>query len=148
VTATLDGTLVAVGNRDLMATHEVTGVDRIAQRSPAGQPLIYVSLGGHAIGAITVPDEVKASTPDAVAALHADGVDIVMATGDASGPAQALATSLSIDSFHSGVKPDDNLAIVEQSQGEGHLVAMAGDGMNDAPGLAQADIGIDLRVVR
>jgi P-type E1-E2 ATPase len=66
-----------------MATHEVTGVERITQRSPAGQTLIYVSLGGHAIGAMTLADEVKASTPDAVAALHADGVDIVMATGDA-----------------------------------------------------------------
>jgi Cu+-exporting ATPase len=87
-------------------------------------------------------DPIKPSTSEAVATLAADGVHLVMATGDAPGPASHVAAQLGIDEFHAEVKPDDKLELVRTLQAGGRIVAMAGDGINDAPALAQAEIGI------
>lgn len=142
VTGVIDGQPVAVGNSDLMARQGVALEETLAARAPAGQTLIHVGVDGREIGVLALADSIKDTTATAVADLHADGIRIVMATGDAEGPAKAVADSLGIDAYHAGVKPDHKLAIVEDLQRQGLFVAMAGDGINDAPALAQANIGI------
>ena len=87
-------------------------------------------------------DKVKPTTPDAIRALHDLGLRIIMATGDAEGTAQAVARKLNIDEVHAEVSPEDKNALVRRLHGEGRKVAMAGDGVNDAPALAEADVGI------
>jgi Cu+-exporting ATPase len=107
-----------------------------------GETVVHVAIDGIEAGAIAMTDAIKPSTANAVVRLQRDGVSVVMATGDAESPARAVATELGIGSFHAGVKPDDKLRIVEDLQREGHTVAMAGDGINDAPALAKANVGI------
>ena len=87
-------------------------------------------------------DPIKSTTPDAIRTLHASGLRIVMATGDGLTTAKAVGARLGIDEVHGEVKPADKLALVEKLQKEGHVVAMAGDGINDAPALAKADVGV------
>jgi Cu+-exporting ATPase len=89
-----------------------------------------------------VTDPIKASTPDAIRTLHASGLRIVMATGDGLTTAKAVGAKLGIDEVHGEVKPADKLALVDKLQKEGHVVAMAGDGINDAPALAKSDVGV------
>ena len=100
------------------------------------------AAGGRLLGLLAVSDPVKASTPEALATLHGAGLRIVMATGDGLTTARAVAARLGIDEVHGEVKPADKLALVQSLQREGRVVAMAGDGINDAPALAQADVGI------
>ncbi len=142
VAASVAGQSVLVGNAELMTSSGVTTSDDLAGTAPAGQTVIHVAIDGEEAGLIALEDAIKESTAHAVEQLHADGVAIVMATGDGPGPAQQVAKTLGIDAHHAGVKPDEKLNIVEALHNEGHLVAMAGDGINDAPALAQADIGI------
>jgi Cu+-exporting ATPase len=103
---------------------------------------MYVALDGALAGLIAVADPVKESTPAAVDALHRDGLRVVMATGDGQRTAEAVAKRLGLDGVHGGVRPEDKAALVERLKREGRRVAMAGDGINDAPALASADVGI------
>jgi Cu+-exporting ATPase len=107
-----------------------------------GQTVMLVAVDAKAAGLVAVADPVKASTPKAIERLHAEGVEIVMLTGDNHATAQAVAGKLGIDRIHAEVLPEEKTEVIKALQKEGHIVAMAGDGINDAPALAQAHIGI------
>jgi len=107
-----------------------------------GASVMHLAIDGRLAGLLAVSDPIKASTPEAVNALRAAGIHIVMATGDGWTTARAIAARLGIDEVVGEVKPQDKVAIVSKLQMQGHKVAMAGDGINDAPALARADVGI------
>jgi Cu+-exporting ATPase len=107
-----------------------------------GQTVMLVAIDGRAAGLLGVADPIKLSTPEAIRALHAEGIRIVMLTGDSRTTAQAVARKLSIDEVVAEVLPDQKVDTVKRLQAEGHVVAMAGDGINDAPALAAAHVGI------
>ncbi|MCL4523251.1 MAG: heavy metal translocating P-type ATPase [Acidobacteria bacterium] len=107
-----------------------------------GQTVMFVAVNGKTAGMLGVADPVKVTTAEAVQQLHADGIRIVMLTGDSSTTAQAVAAKLGIDDVKAEVLPQDKAGVVKRLQGEGRFVAMAGDGINDAPALAQAQVGI------
>jgi Cu+-exporting ATPase len=139
------GRQLALGNTALM---EQLGIDVSGLLPQAetlrgeGASVMFLAGDGAPIGLLAVSDPVKASTPEALNALRAEGLRVVMATGDGLTTARAVATRLGIDEVHGEVKPADKLALVRRLQAEGRVVAMAGDGINDAPALAQADVGI------
>ncbi len=139
------GHRLALGNTALMAQE---GVDLAALRERAdslraeGASVMYLAMDGSLAGFIAVSDPVKETTAEALARLKSAGLRIVMATGDGVGTARAVGARLGIDEVHGEVKPADKLLLVERLQREGAVVAMAGDGINDAPALAQADVGI------
>ncbi|MBX6324242.1 MAG: heavy metal translocating P-type ATPase, partial [Rhodospirillaceae bacterium] len=145
VTGTVDGRRVAVGNARLMAE---LGIPAEAMRAEAealrndGATAVLVAVDGRAVGAIAVADPVKATTPAALAALRRDGIRIVMLTGDNRTTAAAVARRLGIDEVEAEVLPDQKNAVVRRLRAEGRVVAMAGDGVNDAPAMAAADVGI------
>ena len=145
VTGRVDGATVALGNRALM---EDSGVEfaGLAERADAlraeGQTVMFVAIGGAVAGLVGVADPIKESTPDAISELHAEGLRIVMLTGDSRATAQAVAGRLGIDEVVAEVLPDQKAGAVKRFQSEGRIVAMAGDGINDAPALAQAEVGI------
>ncbi|MCU7372450.1 copper-translocating P-type ATPase [Paucibacter sp. O1-1] len=136
---------LALGNTVLMAQAGVS-VDALKEQAEAlraqGASVMYLAADGQLLGLLAVSDPVKASTPEALASLHAAGLRIVMATGDGMTTARAVGKRLGIDEVHGEVKPADKLALVSRLQAEGRVVAMAGDGINDAPALAKADVGI------
>jgi Cu+-exporting ATPase len=103
---------------------------------------MFVAIGGKAAGLITVADPIKATTAEAIKQLHQDGIHIVMLTGDSRATAEVVARKLGIEKVFAGVLPEQKNEIVKKLQAEGHIVAMAGDGVNDAPALSQADVGI------
>jgi Cu+-exporting ATPase len=103
---------------------------------------LFVAIDGRTAGVISVADAIRATTPEAVAMLKADGLQIVMLTGDNRATAQAIASQLGIDDVRAEVLPGDKRDVVAEFQRQGRLVAMAGDGVNDAPALAQATVGI------
>jgi Cu+-exporting ATPase len=141
----VDGRRVAVGNAALLAEDNVRVTDLDADASAlrsAGHTIVFVAIDGQAAGMIAVADPVKASTPEAIALLHAAGLRIVMLTGDHASTANAVAATLGIDDVIAGVLPEQKRDAVARLQAEGYVVAMAGDGINDAPALAQADVGI------
>ena len=139
------GQALALGNTVLM---QQSGVDvaPLATQAEAlrsqGASVMHLAIGGRLAGLLAVSDPVKASTPEALATLRAAGLRVVMATGDGLTTARAVAQRLGIDEVHGEVQPADKLALVERLQKEGRTVAMAGDGINDAPALARADVGI------
>ena len=107
-----------------------------------GQTVMFVAIDGKAAGLIGVADPIKATTAEAITRLHQQGIHIVMLTGDSHATADAVARMLAIDDVHASVLPDKKGEIVKKLQAEGHVVAMAGDGVNDAPALTQANVGI------
>lgn len=141
----IDGREVALGNQELMAAvgADVAPVSRSAERlRKDGASVMYLAVDGLLAGAIAVADPIKASTLPALNALRADGLHLVMASGDAQATAEAVGRTLGIEDVRGGVRPQDKAALVQQLQDQGHRVAMAGDGINDAPALAAADVGI------
>ena len=145
VTGKVEGHQVALGNLKLL---ESLGVDArdLAQRADKlraeGQTVMLLAIDGKAAGLIGVADPIKETTPEAIRALHAEGIRIVMLTGDSRKTAEAVAGKLKIDQVQAEVLPEQKAQIVKQLQAEGRIVAMAGDGINDAPALAQAQVGI------
>ena len=136
---------LALGNAALMKDvgASIESLSReVDELRSSGRTVMFVSVDGVLAGAIAVGDAIKDSTPSALAALRADGLRIVMLTGDARGTAEAVAKSLGIDEVIAEVQPADKARIVEELQTEGRKVAMAGDGINDAPALARAHVGI------
>ncbi len=145
VTGSIDGHAVALGNLKLMQALAVDAQQLSTEADAAraeGQTVMLVAIDGKAAGLISVADPIKQSTPEAIRDLHAEGVRIVMLTGDNLTTAQAVAGKLNIDRIEADVSPDQKADIVKKLQAEGNTVAMAGDGINDAPALAQAHVGI------
>ena len=143
IRGTVEGKSVAVGNIALMRAVGVSANEAsIPGVSVAGSTLIYVALDGRPAGSIAVADPVKAATPKALRELKAQGIRLVMLTGDNQITAQEIATKLGIDDFKAEVLPAQKAEIVKTLQNEGRIVAMAGDGINDAPALVQANVGI------
>jgi Cu+-exporting ATPase len=136
---------IVIGNQALMASErvdtEILTADADVLRK-SGATVIYVAVGGKLAGLLAVGDPIKATTARALEALRADGLRIVMLTGDARTTAEAVAKSLGIDVVFAEVKPTEKAEVIVRLQREGRRVAMAGDGINDAPALAQADVGI------
>jgi P-type Cu+ transporter len=145
VAATVAGRRVVLGNRRML---EEEGVEpgtlpEIAERlREEGKTAMFVAAGGRALGVVAVADPIKETTPAAIRALRADGVRIVMLTGDAKRTAEAVAKELGLDEVLAEVQPDQKADAVARLQDEGRFVAMAGDGINDAPALARAQVGI------
>ncbi|PIW28764.1 MAG: copper-translocating P-type ATPase [Rhodospirillales bacterium CG15_BIG_FIL_POST_REV_8_21_14_020_66_15] len=145
VKGTIDGKQVALGNAKLAADLGLDGDALSAtadSRRDQGETVMFVILGNEIAGLIAVADPVKETTAGAIKALHAEGLRIVMATGDNERTANAVAARLGIDDIRADVLPEDKARIIKDLQAEGRKVAMAGDGVNDAPALAQADVGI------
>jgi Cu+-exporting ATPase len=146
VSAKADGSEAALGNAKLMAElHVAIGTDanaRAEQLRGQGATVMFLAVDGALAGLLAVADRIKPDTPAAIAALHAAGLRIVMLTGDNATTAQTVAHTLGIDEVHADVSPADKAVVVNRLKAEGRRVAMAGDGINDAPALAAADIGI------
>ena len=141
----VDGKHLVLGNTALMQQEGVATdalkVDGERLRSE-GASVMHLAVDRQLAGILAVTDPIKATTLEAIKTLHASGLRIVMATGDGLTTAKAVSAKLGIDEVHGEVKPADKLALVERLQKEGHIVAMAGDGINDAPALAKADVGV------
>ena len=135
----------SLGNAALMSDAGAN-IETVAAQVEAlhhsGRTVMYLAANGALAGAIAVGDPIKESTPAALKALRADGLRIVMLTGDARGTAQAVAQALGIDEVVAEVQPADKANVIARLQADGRRVAMAGDGINDAPALARADVGI------
>ena len=145
VTGRVDGRAVALGNPGLMQVLSIDADSLSAEAESGraqGQTVMFVAVDGHVAGLIGVADPIKASSADAIAALHREGLQVVMLTGDNRTTAKAVAERLGIDRVEAEILPDQKAEIVRRLQAEGHTVAMAGDGINDAPALAQAHVGI------
>jgi Cu+-exporting ATPase len=145
VRGTVSGRRVALGNRAMMDQDGVD-VDELAERAEAlrgdGQTVMFIAVDGALAGLVGVADPIKSTTPDAIRALRAEGLRVVMLTGDSRTTAAAVAAKLGLDEVVAEVLPDQKAEHVRRLQAQGRRVAMAGDGINDAPALARADVGI------
>lgn len=145
VQAVVNGKKVAIGNSKLMQSLNSFDKELSTKadvRRKDGETVMFVAIDGKAAGLVSVADPIKPSTADAIGLLHEAGLKVVMLTGDNEKTAQAVANKLGIDKVHADVSPEDKNRIVKEMQDSGKLVAMAGDGINDAPALAQANVGI------
>lgn len=146
VRGTVDGKSVLIGKRSLLEENKTENLDSLDDQADELQQeartVIYVAVDGRMIGVVAVSDPIKESTQDAVKSLHDMGLRIVMLTGDNRKTAEAVAKSLGIDEFEAGVRPEDKHERIKSLKADGNRVAMAGDGINDAPALAEADVGI------
>ncbi|MCB1932195.1 MAG: heavy metal translocating P-type ATPase [Candidatus Accumulibacter sp.] len=148
VKGVVDGQAVALGNAALLSELGLDGgassafVEAANARRDEGETVMFVLIGSEIAGLVSVADPVKATTLEALKALHAEGLKIIMATGDNERTARAVAGRLGIDEIRADVLPADKARIIKELQAQGCKVAMAGDGVNDAPALAQADVGI------
>jgi len=145
VTGSIEGRHVALGNAKLLEELRVATGDfasRAETMRSDGQTVMFVAIDGKIAGIIGVADQIKATTAEAIRELHDEGIRVVMLTGDAKATASAVAKKLGIDEFMAEVLPDQKSETVKRLQTEGRVVAMAGDGVNDAPALAQALVGI------
>ena len=145
VRGTVEGKAIALGNAAMMQQMalDVTGADAKADTLRAdGKTAMFVAVDGALAGIVAVADPIKPTTAEAIRALHGLGLRVIMATGDNQRTAEAVAASLGIDEVRAGVLPADKKALIDRLRAEGHHVAMAGDGVNDAPALAAADVGI------
>src|SRR5262245_47045131 len=145
VTGIIDGKPLFLGNAKLL---EEAGIDVAETREPAerlrqdGATVMFLAVDGKVVGLIGVADPIKKTTPEAIRDLHAEGLRIVMVSGDSRTTAEAVARKLGIDEVHAEVLPEHKIRIVEEFKSQGRIVAMAGDGVNDAPALAAAHVGI------
>jgi len=140
-----DGHAVMVGNLDLLRARQVEAGafgERADAARATGATAVYVALDRRVVGLIVIADAIKRTTPEAIAALTAAGIRVIMLTGDDAKTAQAVASELGLNQVEANVRPADKAAIVKRLQAAGAFVAMAGDGVNDAPALAQANVGI------
>jgi Cu+-exporting ATPase len=139
---------VALGNAALLGEKGIAIPEALRERAEAlrrdGQTVMFVAVDGKVAGLLGVADPMRASTPEAIRLLHADGLRIIMLTGDSRVTAEAVARKLGIDEVIAEVLPQDKINVVKRLQQDGRIVVMAGDGINDAPALAQADVGIAL----
>jgi len=145
VAGRVDGRLAALGNLALLQELGIAPGDAAARAEglrAEGQTAMFVVVDGTLAGLVSVADPIKDTTPEAIAQLHAEGLRIVMLTGDSRTTAEAVARRLGIDEVVADVLPDQKAAVIERLQRERRVVAMAGDGINDAPALARADVGI------
>ena len=142
VRAVVDGMVVEVGGPHLLTQHDLTEMGVADAWREEGAIILHVVTDGEVAGALRLADEIRPESREAVAALHALDVQVVMITGDAQAVADTVAADLGIDRVFAGVRPEDKEAKVAELQGEGRKVAMVGDGVNDAPALARADVGL------
>ena len=142
VSATVDGRQVQVGGPTLLHQHGAAELPVVEQWRGDGAIILHVLIDGQVAGALKLADEIREESRAAVRALHDRNVEVVMITGDAEAVSASVAAELGIDRYFAGVRPEDKSAKVQQLQAEGRRVAMVGDGVNDAPALAQADVGI------
>jgi Cu+-exporting ATPase len=145
VVGLVDHHSIVIGNRRIMSDSSIdtTGLDSLAdEMRQQGATAIYVAIDGAPAGIIAIADPIKSTTPAAIAALRQSGIRIVMLTGDNATTARAVAQRLGIAEIEAEVLPEDKGRVVERFRSEGRIVAMAGDGVNDAPALAAADVGI------
>jgi Cu+-exporting ATPase len=145
VTGRVGGRVVALGNRELMAGMKVDTsllADAAGVLRREGATVLWVSVDDRLAALVSIADPVKETTPEAITALHLEGLKVVMVTGDNRQTAEAIAARLGIDEVIAEVMPDQKLDVVRRYQAQGRSVAMAGDGINDSPALAAADVGI------
>ena len=146
VSGEVDGRMTHAGQESFIANQGVAIPDRLKQSSSkmqrGAQSVVWVSHDGEVQGVFGISDPIKESTANAIDSLHKLGLQIIMATGDNESTARAVAAKLGIDEVRAGLSPDDKIALVKELKAEGKTVAMAGDGINDAPALAEAHVGI------
>ncbi|KAB2856272.1 MAG: heavy metal translocating P-type ATPase, partial [Bauldia sp.] len=146
VTGTIAGQPVALGNGRLMEQHGIEVPAKLRElgerRAEKGETPILVAEGGRVIGLVTVSDPIKEGAAAALAGLRDEGIEVIMATGDARGTAEAVGKRLGLTRIHASMSPEDKHRLVDELRAAGGRVAFAGDGINDAPGLAAADVGI------